>query len=344
MLPSRGSRSLFAVVVATIVLTVPAGVVLADPSLTSGGAAAVGAVGASESVDDLSDVAAGATASVSQTTNEAVGGVADAASGAAAAVGGAASEAAETTSQAADSVTEAASGAAQAGPQAAESVTQTAEEVAGNVAESVDDAADAVTGAASEAAEAVTAAASEASEAVAETAESAAGSASAGGTETASGVTDSVVGGTHADVPVMNGASSADSPSAVAGSDTEMSPTGVPAGTGSLIELDRAASGALVAVASEAVGADSSARQSFGAAFEARTRVGGSSGTVDSICEINLHRGRETADLPCPGGSAVLGLFLGMTGVALLSLVALALALTLAGTGAIAWERRLQRV
>jgi hypothetical protein len=329
MRSSSGFRTAFAAVIAALFITVPAGVVLADPSLISGatGAAAQGAAGVSESVDAVSDTAAGTTASAAQTVNDAVDDVADAASAAGDTVGGAASGAAEAASGAATSVTDAASGAAQAGSEAAEAVNETVDEAVGTAAETVEETTEAAAGAVSEAIDAV-----------AETAEGAAGSANPGGAaDPAPSATNIVVGGSHADVPATNGASSADAPAAVVRTGTE---TTVPAGT--LIEFDRAASGGLVAAeSSQAVRPDPSVGQSFGlGTFDARARVGGSAG---STCEINLHRGRETADLPCPGGSSVLGLFLGVTGVALVSLVALALALTMTGTGAIALERRLQR-
>jgi hypothetical protein len=75
----------------------------------------------------------------------------------------------------------------------------------------------------------------------------------------------------------------------------------------------------------------------------AASRLTEASSDSDATCETNLHRGLETAAVPCSARASVLGLTLGVTGIAVLSLLALALVLSVVGTGALTLERRLQR-
>jgi hypothetical protein len=236
--------------------------------------------------------------------------------------------------------------AAESASDTTESVTETVEDTTETVTETVAEATEAVTETVGETAEAVADTAADTVGSVVETASDA--SQTAEGTATGGGDSVDAPGGAAA-APAGTAVDPTTPRSGAAGSDdhqgTASSDGQVTAGTQTGPAAGPGASGPLGAgpVVDDVRGVGGSVSWFVeGGSVDAALRLG-PSGDTESTCETNLHRGVETAIVPCSAGASVLGVTLGVTGVAVLSLLFLAFALGAVGTGALAVERRLQR-
>ena len=326
-----GPRTFLAGVVTAVLVLATGGAVLADPATPLAAAVEAASGTAAGVTETATEAATSATETVAATAGSVTETVEQTAGSETESLGQTAESVSETVEQTAESVTETVE-------QTAESVTETVEQTAESVTETVEQTAESVTETGADAVESVVETTSDPGQTVTETASDA--GASAEGALDGAGAASV---GTAPDSAEPRSASS-NHPGGTTTTSPSVAHMAPGPHAGPAVVLGASSSLGAGPVVEDVRGVGSSVSWfGDGGSLDAASRPVLSSADTEATCVLNLHRGVETAVVPCPSGTSVLGVTLGVTGVAILSFLVLALALSAVGTGALALERRLQR-